>query len=303
MKSFKITNIFFLFLILFKAQSQEIIATVRVDASDLQNLEKSIFTDMEQNIKQFLNNRKWTNDKFSVGEKIKMNVLIKILSQDGIGKYKGSVQIQSSRPVYNSSYETILINHLDKDCNFEYVQYQTIDFNDNTFISHLSSILAFYTYIALALDYDSFSKFGGSTFLEKAQLVLNNAQQQGQSAWENGGGSNSRYWLFENLNSPQFKDFREANYIYHRLGFDSMQKNTKEPTLEESYKKMLDALDLIKKCFDVRPNSALIRTYFNTKDKEFVSIFSEAGTREKIRIYELLKVMDPTNLDNYEKLK
>lgn len=298
-----IKSIVLFFCVSVSVLAQEILATVKVDASRVQNLEKQIFDDMEQNIKQFLNNRKWTNDKFTQAEKIKMNVDISFLSQEGIGKYKGTIQIKSSRPIYNAGYETILFNHLDKEFNIEYQQYQTIEFNDNTFTNHLSSILAFYTYLVLAMDYDSFGKMGGNVFLEKAQLVLSNANGQKESAWENLAGSNSRYWLFENLNSPQFKDFREATYVYHRLGFDSMTKNVKENLLEDSRGKMLDALDLVKKCFDTRPNSALLRTFFNTKENEFVQVFSEATTREKIKIYELLKTMNPTNLDKYEKLK
>lgn len=300
MKTVSIILFFFVFI---NGYGQEIIATVKVNASQIQNMEKQIFDDMEQNIKQFINNRKWTNDKFTQAEKIKINIDISFLSQEGIGKYKGTIQVKSSRPIYNTGYETILLNHLDKEFNIEYQQYQTIEYNDNTFTNHLSSILAFYTYMVLAMDYDSFGKLGGNMFIEKAQLVVSNATGQKESAWENSAGSNSRYWLFENFNSPQFKDFREATYIYHRLGYDSMTKNIKENTIEDSRGKMIDALDLVKKCFDTRSNSALIRTYFNTKENEFVQIFSEATTREKLRVYELLKVMNPTNLDKYEKIK
>lgn len=283
--------------------SQDIVATVKVDPTLIQNFEKQIFDDMEQNIKQFVNTRKWTPDKYGTAEKIKMNILVKLTEQPSVGKYKGSVQIQSSRPIFNTSYESIMLNFLDRDFNIDYLQFQTIDFNDNTYLNNLGSILAFYCYIVLALDYDSFSKFGGNVYLDKAQQTLNNAQQKNEGAWESNSGQNSRYWLFENLNSPQFKDFREATYIYHRLGFDTMQKNAKDGKPEESRAKMLDAITLLKKCNDVRPSSTLFRTYFNTKETELISIFQEASSAEKARIYEMLRVMDPTNLDKYEKLK
>lgn len=296
------STLVFVFCVSF-AFSQDIIATVKVDAGLIQNLEKQIFEDMEQNIKQFVNNRKWTTDKFGTTEKIKMNILVKLTDQVSLGKYKGSVQIQSSRPIFNTSYESIMLNFLDRDFNIDYQQFQTIEFNDNTYITNLGSILAFYAYVVLALDYDSFSKLGGNIYLDKALQTLNNAQQKGDGAWETNSGQNSRYWFFENLNSPQFKDFREATYLYHRLGFDTMQKNAKDGKAEESRAKMLDALSLLKKCNDVRPSSTLLRTYFNTKETELVSIFQESSSIEKARIYELLRVMDPTNLDKYEKLK
>lgn len=298
----------FKFLIIFTfsfcySNSQDILATVKVDASLIPNFEKQIFEDMEQNIKQFVNTRKWTNDKFGTLEKVKMNILIKLTEQPTTGKYNGSVQIQSSRPVFNTSYETILLNFLDRDFKIEYLQFQTIDFNDNTYLNNLGSILAFYCYIVLAIDYDSFGKLGGNVFLDKAQQTLNNAQQKGDGAWETNSAQNSRYWLFENLNSPQFKDYREATYLYHRLGLDTMQKNTKDGKPEESRTKILDGLQLMKKCNDIRPSSTLFRTYFNTKETELVSIFQEASSVEKARIYEMLRLMDPTNLDKYERLK
>lgn len=279
--------------------SQEIQGIIKVDAELIQTQDKSFFRDMESNITQFVNQRRWTSDKFGPTEKVKATFNIKLEKADvSTGRYEGSCLVQFSRPVYNSSYETMTLSFFDKDFDFDYTIGQTLDYNDNAFITNISSMIAFYIYIGLGQDYDSFSKLGGNTYFEKANLVVTNAQNAPNNGWRQiGNNPNSRYWLIENFMSPTFKQFREATYTYYRQGMDSFVEKP-----EEARGKILEALASIKDVHDAKPNATLIRTYFNSKDGELIKIFSDATPMEKTRAIELLKAMDPTNTDNYEKI-
>jgi hypothetical protein len=289
---------FFSFLISFSTSAQEILATVSIDAELIQNMEKQIFMDMKQNITQFINTRKWTNDKFSPIEQIKVNFGIKLMSMPSTSKFKATAQIQASRPVYGVGYETITLNFLDKDFNFDYTPSQPLDFNEATYFNNLSSLIGFYVYFILGIDYDTFSKAGGNAYFEKALLALNNAQSGGEAGWRQfDDNPNNRYWLMENMGSPQFREFREGLYVYHRQGLDVMVSKP-----EEGRAKIIETLVMLKKIFDVRPSSCLLRTYFNTKDLELINVLQDATSAEKSKAVELLKLMDPTNSDKYDKL-
>lgn len=296
---FKDILYFIAFLLIgYSANAQELIANVIIDHELIQNTEKSIFIDMKSNIQQFINTRKWTNDRYGPTEKIKMNLNIKLQDQPSIGQFKGVVQIQFIRPVYGVGYETSTINYLDKDFVIQYTLSQPMEFNDNSYTTNLTSLIAFYIYIGLGMEYDSFSKLGGSSYFEKAQLVLNTAQNNGDQGWKQfGNNPNNRYWLNENINNPIFKEFREATYTYYRLALDELAAKP-----EEARTKIIEVLTTIKRAHDAKPNSALLRTFFNTKGDEIIKIMSEASPAEKGTALELLRIMDPTNTDNYEKM-
>lgn len=282
------------------SKAQEILAIVKVDAELVDTQEKGIFREMESNISQFINQRKWTNDKFSAYEKIKMNLTIKLekKSDVNVGKYVGSAQIQFSRPVYGTGYETMLLNVFDKEFAFDFPQGQTIEFNDNAYITNISSLIAFYIYIGLGMDYDSFAKNGGNIYFEKANLIATNAQNAPFEGWrQTGTNPNSRYWMIENFMSPSFQLFREATYTYYRNGMDVMSTNP-----DEGRAKILQSLEAVKMVWDAKPTAMLLKTYFNSKGDEYVKIFSEAGSTEKNKVVELLRAMDPTGADNYEKI-
>ncbi|MDX2195249.1 MAG: DUF4835 family protein [Cytophagales bacterium] len=286
------------FIIVSQSVAQEIFAVVLIDAEQIQLQDKSIFTNMKSDITNFLNNRQWTLDKFDPGEKINMKINIKLQDMSGNNNsFKAITQITVVRPVYGSGYETILLNFLDKDFNFVYNQDQSLDFNENTYTTNLASMLAFYVYIALGMDYDSFSRFAGTPHFDKAVNVLQAAaQSSGEEGWgSQGGNPNNRYWLLENLAHVQFKEFREATYIYYRQALDKMIQNP-----IDGRKKILDCLNLIKKTFDQRPNSCLLRTYFNSKDAELIKIFQDGDMEIRTKAMTLLKLMDPTNSDNYD---
>jgi Domain of unknown function (DUF4835) len=287
------------FILFFQIQvfGQELNVSVLVDAEQIQLTDKSIVNDMRTNISQFLNSRKWTNDKFQINEKIKVNFNLKLTEMPAISQFKGALQIQFSRPVYGSNYESLSLNFLDKDFNFSYVQGQPIQYNDNTFTDNLSSMLAFYAYFILGMDYDSFSKMGGNPFFEKTLQIVINAAQVGEGWSQNSSNPNSRYLLNENMNNPQFTEFREYTYQYYRLGLDQMSKSA-----EDGRNKIIEALPILKKINDTKPNSCLFRTYFNTKKEELVKILADANPQQKNAMVELLKSIDPINTNSYDKI-
>lgn len=300
----KISVFIFFFFTAIYVNAQEILAVVRINAEKVQTSERQIFKDLENNILQFLNTRRWTNDKFTSQERIKMNLDINLTNADvASGVYFGTVLVSVARPVYGSSYETQTISFFDKNFNFSYVQNQTIEFNDNAFLGNLGALLAFYAYVGLGMDYDSFSKLGGSPFFEKANQVAINAQtgatgDKQRDGWAQfGSDPNSRFALIENLMSSPFKSFREAYYTYHRLGLDKMSESA-----DDGRGVILNFITNLKPISDSRPNSCLMRTFFNTKDGELVNIFREAQAAEKSKVVELLKAMDPSGTDTYEKI-
>jgi len=291
------------FLLYFSAivgKGQEIIAIVKVDAELVETQEKGIFKDMENNITQFINQHRWTQDKFNPLEKVKMNLTIKLekKSDFNTGKYEGSAQIQFSRPIYGSGYESMTLNVFDKDFDFDFPQGQTIEYNDNAYIANISSLVAFYVYIGLGMDYDSFSLRGGNIYFEKANVVSANAQNAPYEGWRQlGSNQNNRYGMMENFMSPTFELFRDATYTYYRKGMDVLAANP-----EEGRGKIVLALESVKSVWDAKPTATLLKTYFNSKGDEYVKIFSEATSSEKTKVVDLLKLMDPTATDSYEKI-
>jgi len=301
-RSKKITfSLFFLFQLALTNSifGQDLNLTVLIDGTNLEFQDKKpLIEDMKSSITNFYNTKKWTNDKFALDERIKATLMITLQEMPSIGKYKGFATIVSSRPVYGTSYESAMINYIDKNFEFDYVMSQPMDFNENSYQSNLTSILAFYAYIVLAFDYDSFSKNGGTAYLEKAQQTLNAASQVGEKGWKQyDNNANSRYWLLENLMNPQFSMFRESTYKYYRTGLDEAYSNP-----EQIRTNILSQLDDFKKINDTKPGSMLLRTYFNTKAEEIINFMKLASSPEKMKAYNILKELDPTNSDRYEKL-
>lgn len=296
----------FLFLMTSKVSAQELFLTFTADKSSLGTTSDNTFVDnaflqdMQNTIIQFINNNRWTSQTFKPQEKIKMNILFTMTEapNNGVGRFKGTFQLVVNRPVFNSSYETVVMSFIDKEVEFEYIIGQQMVFNENSFTNNLTSLLAFYAYAALGVDFDSFGANGGSPFYERLLNVVNTSQQSSSPGWQAlSGGNNTRYWFSENLNSQQFQTFREGLYIYHRLGLDIMSA---EP--EKGRASILEALKKIKKVNEVRPNSVLLRSFFNSKAKELVAIFSESKLEEKQAVYDILKEIDPTRLDTYQKM-
>lgn len=277
--------------------SQELNCAVSINASQIQTSDAGIFKDMENSIEQFMNGRKWTNDTYKNHEKILCNMLITITKMPAIGSFSASVQVQSARPVFNSTYTSLLLNFADREWEFDYIESMPLEYNDNTFTGNLTSMLAFYAYLIIGLDYDSFSELGGSPYFQRALSVVNNAQQSALPGWQAIGSNRNRYWIVENLNNPQMSELRKAIYQYHRLGLDTFESNP-----DESRQVILNGLKEIKKVRDINPNSILVVSFFDAKGKELANIFSDGNIQIRRQAYDIITGIDPSNRTTYEKI-
>jgi hypothetical protein len=280
------------------ASAQELKCNVTINVGQqIQTSERGIFKDMETAIEQFMNTRKWTNDAYKTHEKINCNMLITVTQMPSQGSFEASVQVQSARPVFNTNYPTLLFNFADRDWEFEYIESMQLEYNDNTYTSNLTSMLALYAYVILGADYDSFSELGGTPYFQKALNVVQNAQQAGRKGWQSLSSTRNRYWLVENYNNPQLTDLRKAVYSYHRLGLDTFDKDP-----DKSRATILKGLKDIKKLRDINPTAILIISFFDAKGKELANIFSTGNIQVRREAYDIITAIDPSNRTTYEKI-
>ena len=287
----------FLLLHIFTIKGQELKCTISVTAPSIAGTDRTVYETMQQALYEFMNSRQWTNYKFTMDERIDVNILITIQERISTDEFRGNMQIQARRPVYKTSYNSTLLNTIDNDIQFKYVEQQPIEFAENTHTSNLTSLLAYYTYIVLGLDFDSFSKSGGTPFYEKAQTIVINAQNAPEKGWKAFESQRNRYWLVENLLNSQYAPVRDAIYTYHRLGLDAMYDN-----VELGRASVTAALELLQKVHRQKPGSFLMQVFFSAKADEFVNIYTEAPPMEKPRVVNILREIDPTNTNKYQKI-
>ncbi|WP_370089765.1 DUF4835 family protein [Ekhidna sp.] len=279
------------------APCQELNCRVIVNAQQVQTTERAVFSEMETEFAQFLNTTRWTGDDFDEEEVINCNLVLTISEMPSIGVFKASVQILSSRPVYGTSYESVIMNFADRDWEFEYLQSQPLRFNENTFNSNITSMLAYYAYMIIGFDYDTFSELGGTPHFQNAFKVVNNAQQTNYSGWQQFNSVRNRYWLVENVQNPQLEPIRKALYTYHRNGLDIMAEDR-----EQAEKNILAALGEIQKANRARPRSILTITFMDAKSGELQQIFSQSNLATRRQAYNLLNNLDPSRTDEYKSL-
>lgn len=277
--------------------AQELNCTISINATQIQTSDRGIFKDMKNSLEQFMNGRKWTNDSYRSHEKINCNFLITITKMPSIGSFSASVQVRSSRPVFNTNYPSLIFNFADRDWDFEYIESLPLEYNDNTFTTNLTSMLAVYAYLIIGIDYDSFGELSGTPYFQKALNVVNNAQQSARAGWQSLGSNRNRYWLVENFNNPQMTDLRKVFYAYHRLGLDTFDK-----TPDKSRETILKGLRDIKKVRDINPNAILVISFFDAKGKELTNIFSEGSVQARREAYDIITTIDPSNRNAYAKM-
>jgi len=280
--------------------AQDFSCKVTILDNQIQLSDKRIFRTLEQVLTEFMNNTKWCADKIQTSEKIECVIQIILTSYDQQSNhFTGSAQIQSVRPVYGTNYNSVLMNFNDENWEFDYTEFQRLDFNENSYSSNLTSLLGFYAYYILGLDYDSFGLYGGTPYFTKAQTVVMNAQQSGLAGWKPYEKiQRTRYNLMDNILNEQFKPLREAYYIYHRKGMDIMAKNS-----EEARKNIYSSLELVEKVFKFSPNTAVLQLFFESKSDELVNIYKNASSSEKPKVIALLNEINVTNTTKYEKIK
>ena len=278
--------------------AQDLNARVKVMSGKIQTTNTHIFQSLETAMKDFLNGHKWSPDNILPQERIECNFVLNIISWDGNSNFNGELQIQSTRPVYNTSYSTPILNISDKDFDFIYTEGQTIDYTDQNYQSNLTSVMAFYAYVIVGMDYDTFSRLGGSPYFAAAQTVVTNAQAGSSKGWKAFDGNINRYWLAENMNNKAYIDMREFIYDYHRNGLDLMADNA-----VKGRKAIADVLPSLSQVDRTRLGSMLPLLFFTAKNAELVSIFSKGDSKEKNDAVTILSAADPANGNKYLTIK
>lgn len=295
----KIIYSLFFSIILINSHAQELNCQVIINTSQIQgSANKQIFDQLQKSIFDFVNNRKWSNDIFGSQEKINCTFQIIINKSLGSDEYSASIQVESARPIYKSAYSSTIFNFQDDDFQFKFQQFSQLEFNENTFQNNLTSVLAYYAYVVLANDYDSFSPLGGTQYWQKAQQIVNNAQSANESGWVSSQSQRNRYWLVENTLQQVFKGLRDCMYEYNKNGLDIMFEKT-----DEGRAAILKSLDLLMPVYKSRPASFNMQLFFNAKADELVNIFKGASPEEKNKIMELLSTLDPSRTNKYSKIQ
>ena len=276
--------------------SQELNCSVQVVSDKIPGSDKRIYETLKIAIVEFMNNRKWTKNIFRPEERIECSMLVNLTSRDN-DQFAGTIQLQLRRPVFKTSYNTVLLNFIDKDITFKYVESQPLDYTDNSFISNLTSILAYYAYVMVGMDYDSFSLYGGTTYYEKAQLIISSAQSQTDKGWKSFDGTKNRYWIIENLLNQSCAPFRESLYKYHRLGLDVMSDK-----VETGRQTITSCIEQLKKLNRDKPNLFILNLFFTAKVDELVNIYSGSNQVEKGEVVPMLNEVDPGNSTKYKNI-
>jgi hypothetical protein len=282
-----------------KAISQELDFKVIINSDRARIQNTDVFNQMKISFEQFLNGRSWTTDEFRPEERIKGNLLITINDVPQVGSYSATVQIQIVRPVYGTNYQSLVFNFVDRNWNFEYIESQPIEFNRFTFLNNISSLLAFYAYIAMGIDYDSYESRGGDRFFEIANDIVNNAQQSGRQGWgQSTSDRRNRYWLINDIYvSSVFSPIRDAYYLYHRKGLDIIQV---EP--QKAYENILEAIKIVSESNKIQPNGIFAISFMDAKSDEIVQILRSAPLVIRVDAVEFLLEVDPNNAKKYNDL-
>lgn len=278
--------------------AQELQCNVSVVSSKIQG-SKTIYTTMQTAINEFMNSRVWTNHVFDVEERIECNIQINITEELSTDEFKGEIQIQSRRPVYNSSYNTVLFNYKDNDVQFRYVEFETLEFNPTLHLSNLTSLLAFYAYIIIGLDYDTYSPSGGTPYFQIAEGIVLNAQSAPEKGWKafQSSSRRNRYWLANNLLDDKYREVRSFYYQYHRMGLDML-----DAKLPEGRSNIAESLKLLQNVYRTKPDPYMqyLKLVYDAKSDEFVNVFGGSYPDEKSRIIAILVEIDPANSKKYE---
>jgi len=292
----------FIFVLFFlRGQSQELNCQVSIVADaklELTTVDQDIIAQLKQTMADMMNNTQWSKDKFKVEERINCVLQLQIKEKSGTGTYSGSLQVQSSRPAFNSSYNTTLLNFLDENITFSFSRNALLVYAPNQFRDNLTSILAFYAYFIIGMDYDSFSLKGGTPYFNEAQQIVSLAQTSGAAGWKsNESSKRNRFWLVDNVLHQLFEPLRECNYLYHRKGVDKLYEDK-----VAARKQMFEALSKLNTVTQNRPNAINLINFVQAKRLEIKEIAVDAETKEKTDIVNLMKKIDPSNASKYDEI-
>lgn len=277
------------------AKSQDLNAIVKITYNELPNPDKQLIADLQIAVTSFLNNKKWSEDRIQINEKIDCIFVLNLKSLES-DNFTANVEIQSSRPVYGTTYNTILFHHLDR-WEFKYSLNLPLDFNENSYTSQLTSLLAFYSYLIIGLDYDTYSQDGGSAYFKKAKNIKDLAINEIGWGIKDGKNNFNRYFMIENLIDERYKPIHSTLYLYHLKGMDIMSKD-----IDKARTVIFDALNELKTIHNLYPNSFTLFLFFEAKSNELVKIFGKATPTQKNKAYELLVQLNPYYKNKYEEI-
>ncbi len=279
------------------SQAQEMNCIVSVSAQQIEGTDKRVFETLQNAIYEFMNNRKWTNYNFRVEERIECTMLITINQRLSADEFSGNINLVLRRPILNSAYNSVLLNYVDKGFQFRYTEFQPLDYNDGTFTSNLTSVIAYYTYLYLGLYFDSYSQNGGQAFLVKAQEVVTSAQNANEPGWKAFDGTHNRYWMVENFLNPSNSALRDFYYKYHRLGLDQMYEK-----VDAGREACTQSFDGIKTLFNTKPDLFALQLIIDAKRDEFINVYSDQKVppTEKATVVNIFKEIDPANGSKYQ---
>ncbi len=281
------------------AKGQELKCNVQVVSQQIQGTNKQVFETLQNAIYEFMNNKAWTNHVYGTEERIECNLMFNIQEQLSADEFRGTLQIQSRRPVFNTNYNTVMLNYMDNDIQFRYIEFEPLEFDPTTHISNLTSILAYYAYMILGLDYDSFGFDGGTPFFQAAEKIVDNAQNVQEKGWKpfDNSSHKNRYWLVKDFLDSDYAPVREFNYQYHRQGLDLM-----DAKVIEARAAIAIDLELLQTVYRKKPDPFMhpMHVLFDAKADEFVNVFSESFPEERARVGALLNEIDQANASKYK---
>ena len=290
----KILKILFAFLITLHVNSQELRATVSINSDNISGSNKQVFETMQRSLNEFINQKKWTNKNYKQQEKIECSFILTLTEQPSSTEFSGSIRVQSSRPVYGSSYLTPVFNFKDTDFNFRYTEFENFQYNPNGFDSNLVSVVTFYVYLILGLDADTFAMHGGTEYFDAAENVMNQAQQGGYIGWSSTNSGATRYKLITDILSGFYDGYRSALYNYHLQGLDRMSsdKSNAKRNIEEAIQSLIGI-------HNRTPNALLIRVFMDSKADEIVDVFSDGPRLDTSQLVDDLSRISPSNLSKW----
>ncbi len=275
--------------------SQEFLGNIQIQHQSVDGIDPSVFSNMETTIFEFMNNRVWSTYNFKIEERIEFTMVITINEVQGSDIFSGSINLVLQRPIYGSDYNSVVVNLVDNDVRFAFVPHQSMDYSDGTYTDNLTSILAFYAYLMLGLDFDTYSLEGGTQFYEKAMAVATSAQNSNEKGWQAFEGPRNRYQLIENLLNTSYTDMRKLLYEYHLKGLDVMSKD-----LIGGRAVVGKTLKYYKNIYNKRSSLYLLQVLLEAKRAEIINIFTDASPAEKIEMVNTMKEVDPPNGNRYE---
>jgi hypothetical protein len=281
--------------------SQELYCNVQVSAQKIQGSNREVFQNMQRDIYEFMNSMVWTDNVFSFSERIECNLLINLDEQLSADEFRGTIQVQLSRPVYNTTYESTVLNFVDNNFQFRYVEFQPLEFNPSSHTSNLVSVLAYYAYLLIGMDFDTYSQGGGTPYFQVAEKIVTNAQNAPEQGWKpyDGSRNRNRYWLIKNILDSEYGGVRQFLYLYHLRGLDRMESDMTQARTE-----IYESLRRLQEVYRRRPDPFMyyMTVVLDAKADEIVNIFSQGFPEEKNRVVQILTEIDPANETKYQKI-